>query len=344
MIPVILIDAKTDRSAALQQLLRGTGSLRVMVSPTPEVTFSRSLAESGAVIIAVHEEGQDGLSFLSSIRDHGMDLPVIILASTFDQKVFTDTITRRAEFMVMDGPADTWYPVLASLIDKVSTFRRVADKVAFLEKKLNLVGSVTRHDVLNQLTAVSGYAELLEMVISDPQQKSYIEKERNALEKIRRQFQFAKDYQNLGTEPPRWQQVSSAVRRGTENVTLNGVKIEDTSGAASVFADIALEKVFFQLLDNAIRHGGHVTRIRITAGAEGDGGILVIEDDGTGIPKENKERIFGRGFGKRTGWGLFFVREVLLLTGLSITETGEPGKGARFEIRVPAESFRKEDR
>ena len=223
MIPIILIDAKAERSAALQQHLLGPGNLRVMVSSTPEVTFSRSLAESDAVIIAVHEEGQDGLAFLLSIRDHGMDLPVIILASAFDQKVFTGSITRRAEFMVMDGPVDAWYPVLASLIDKVITAKKTADKVAFLEKKLNLVGSVTRHDVLNQLTAVSGYAELLEMVISDPQQKSYIEKERNALEKIRRQFQFAKDYQNLGTEPPRWQQVSSAVRRGTENVTLNGV-------------------------------------------------------------------------------------------------------------------------
>ena len=69
-----------------------------------------------------------------------------------------------------------WYPVLVQLIEKVSAIRRAKDEVAFLNKKLNLVGSVTRHDVLNQLTAVSGYTELLGMVVEDPQMKSYIEK------------------------------------------------------------------------------------------------------------------------------------------------------------------------
>ena len=103
--------------------------------------------------------------------------------------------------------------MLVQLIEKVSAIRQAKNEVAFLNKKLNLVGSVTRHDVLNQLTAVSGYTELLEMVVEDPQMKSYIEKERFALEKIRRQFQFAKDYQNLATEPPRWQPLASVIRR-----------------------------------------------------------------------------------------------------------------------------------
>jgi signal transduction histidine kinase len=47
-----------------------------------------------------------------------------------------------------------------------------------------------------------------------------------------------------------------------------------------------------------------------------------------------------RGFGKQTGLGLFFTREVLAITGLSITETGTPGKGARFEIAVPKGEYR----
>ena len=47
-----------------------------------------------------------------------------------------------------------------------------------------------------------------------------------------------------------------------------------------------------------------------------------------------------RGLGKQTGLGLFFTREVLAITGLSITETGTPGKGARFEIAVPKGEYR----
>ena len=54
-----------------------------------------------------------------------------------------------------------------------------------------------------------------------------------------------------------------------------------------------------------------------------------------------KKHIFAREVGKNTGLGLFLAREILAITGISITETGEPGFGVRFEIRVPAGKFRK---
>jgi K+-sensing histidine kinase KdpD len=38
---------------------------------------------------------------------------------------------------------------------------------------------------------------------------------------------------------------------------------------------------------------------------------------------------------KHTGFGLYLMREILDITGITITETGEPGKGARFEMVVP---------
>jgi signal transduction histidine kinase len=64
------------------------------------------------------------------------------------------------------------------------------------------------------------------------------------------------------------------------------------------------------------------------------------EDNGTGIPQSEKEKIFKRGYGKNTGFGLFLVREVLGLTGISIKETGTPGQGSRFGIKVPKEAYR----
>jgi signal transduction histidine kinase len=342
MIPLIVIDAKTDRRAALGHYLSAAGAYRVITSTSPEVTLSRNLNAAPGVVIAVHEEGQNGLLFLKNLREKEIDLPVIILAAVFDPEAFSMAVANRAEYLVMAGPADAWYPVLGQLIEKVSAVRRAHDEVAFLDRKLNLVGSVTRHDVLNQLTAVSGYTELLGMVAEDPQMKSYIEKIQFALDKIRRQFQFAKDYQNLGTEPPRWQSLASVIRRAEDIVPLKGVTIADTCGTAAVFADPVLEKAMAQLLDNAVRHGHHATTIRISVHEEENGAVLVVEDNGTGIPAADKERIFERGFGKYTGWGLFLTREILLLTGMTIAETGEPGRGARFEIHIPGEVFRKE--
>jgi len=48
---------------------------------------------------------------------------------------------------------------------------------------------------------------------------------------------------------------------------------------------------------------------------------------GEGVPTYEKEKIFKRGFGKNTGMGLFLAREIPSITGITIHETGDPGKG-----------------
>ena len=68
--------------------------------------------------------------------------------------------------------------------------------------------------------------------------------------------------------------------------------------------------------------------------------ILVYEDNGVGIPDDEKAKIFERGYGKNTGLGLYLVQEILSLTDIAIRETGEPGHGARFEMQIPRQSFR----
>jgi signal transduction histidine kinase len=213
-------------------------------------------------------------------------------------------------------------------------------EIAFLQKKLQLVGSITRHDVLNQMTAIMGYNELLRMMVEDEKQKTFLEKERQAVDKIRRQFQFAKDYQNLATESPRWQNVSNTVHRVTEEFDTGSIRITALTGDMAVLADPLLDKALIQIFDNTVRHGGKATEIRVSLQDEGSRALLVIEDDGCGIPAPDKEKIFERGFGKGTGWGLFLAREILGITGITIAENGEPGKGARFIITLPAGTYR----
>lgn len=216
----------------------------------------------------------------------------------------------------------------------------LAARVEFLNKKLQLVGSVTRHDVLNQLTAIVGYNELLGMMVQDAKQKSFLDKEKIAIDKIRRQFQFAKDYQNIAVEPPRWQNIRNACTRVSEDFDLKGTKVLAETGPAVILADPQFEKVLHHLFENALVHGRNATEIRIAIREDGDGGILIVENNGAGIPAEEKPKIFERGFGKGTGWGLFLAREILTVTGMVIAETGDPAGGARFEIRLPPGSFR----
>jgi signal transduction histidine kinase len=111
-------------------------------------------------------------------------------------------------------------------------------------------------------------------------------------------------------------------------------------GAIEVYADPLLEKVFYNLIENSLRHGERVTEIEIHTEPAGNGIDIIITDNGTGIPADAKERIFRREYFKHTGFGLFLTRDILAITDLTITETGTFGTGARFVIHAPKGTYR----
>ncbi|MFH0966239.1 MAG: ATP-binding protein, partial [Methanobacteriota archaeon] len=108
----------------------------------------------------------------------------------------------------------------------------------------------------------------------------------------------------------------------------------------SILIDPLFEKVCYNLVENAIRHGDHLTRIDITAHETCEGVRISVEDDGFGVPDDLKETIFERGFGKNTGFGLFLARDILSLSDITISERGQYGSSCRFDIDVPKGKFR----
>jgi PAS domain S-box-containing protein len=207
-------------------------------------------------------------------------------------------------------------------------------------KKLTLMNSIVRHDILNQVTVVLGHIALLREQPLDPTVAGALEKQQAAVEIIQSQIGFTRDYQDLGIRAPRWFPVEPLVTGASKALRPIGIRISTDLDGLSIYADPLLSSVFFNLLENAVRHGRTVTEIRVTVVPDGDGARIVWEDNGVGVPGEYKGRIFDRGFGSHTGLGLFLVKEVLSITGISITETGEPGKGARFEMAVPEGNVR----
>ncbi|MEN6512515.1 PAS domain S-box protein [Methanoculleus sp.] len=202
-------------------------------------------------------------------------------------------------------------------------------------KKLSLMNSIVRHDILNQVTVVLGHIALLRDRPLDQDVAAALEKQQAAAEIIRSQIEFTRDYQDLGVHSPRWFLIEPLVAAAAKALRPTGIRIATDLGGLSVYADPLLSAVFYNLLENALRHGKTVTTVRVTAVPDGGGARIVWEDNGVGVPIEQKERIFERGFGSHTGLGLFLVKEILSITGLTIRETGTPGEGARFEITVP---------
>jgi len=154
---------------------------------------------------------------------------------------------------------------------------------------------------------------------------------------IKELIEFTRVYQDLGSHVPQWHKLDEVISRLQIPILLS---IHADLPHVEIFADPILNKVFYNLIDNAVRHGQKVTTITISAHEVPGGLVILWEDDGVGIPSHEKEKIFSKDYGKHTGLGLFLAREICSVTGITLKETGEPGKGARFEILVPTGSYR----
>jgi signal transduction histidine kinase len=219
----------------------------------------------------------------------------------------------------------------------------IASQQAFetANKKLNLLSSITRHDIFNQLTVLLGYLELAKEKISDPEVSGYIENGVGAANTIQRQIAFTRDYQDIGVRSPQWRNLTTCIKTIVSVRMVKEISLDVDLDSLVIYADPMIEKVFVNLIDNSLRHGEHVSQIRFSYSKPGDSSVCIIyEDNGVGIPAPLKGRIFEKGFGKNTGFGLFLSREILAITGLAIYENGIGGRGARFEISVPEGKFR----
>jgi len=222
------------------------------------------------------------------------------------------------------------------IFEDITERKRAEDALRLSNKKLSLLSSITRHDINNQLLIVNGFLGLLQEEIRNPETETLFTKITDASTRIATMIHFTKEYDQIGVQAPLWQDCCTLADTAAKQVSPERVAVKnDLPQGTEVFADPLLVKVFFNLMENAVRHGGSITTIRFSKEERGDRQVVVCEDDGDGIPPGEKEKIFDRGCGKNTGFGLTLAREILDITGITIRECGEPGKGARFEMMVP---------
>ncbi|WP_319578218.1 response regulator [uncultured Methanospirillum sp.] len=216
------------------------------------------------------------------------------------------------------------------------TLQVTVNALATANKKLNLLSDVTRHDILNQVHIILSYLDIVASEKMPDGQRKMLQRIEEATSIIHRQIQFTRSYQDLGVNKPEWQNVKKTI----DFLTSHGIPVQNEVSGLTIFADPLLPKVFENLLDNAIRHGGEITKIRVTADQRDDGAMrLRWSDNGVGISPDEKEKIFEKGFGNNTGFGMFLIREILALTGISIREIGSEGAGACFEMIIPRGSY-----
>ena len=244
-----------------------------------------------------------------------------------------------ANFTVILDRSGTWVG-LQGLLHDITQRRKTLDSITLANKKLNLMYDITRHDILNKITVLFGLVDMTIASQSPNERRQYLSEIRDTGDTIYRQITLTRDYQEVGIKSPRWNPMSEVIDRAILNFSGSGLSIISGIGQLEIYADPLIEKVIYNLIDNAIRYGKTITTISFSTRMSEKGLELICEDDGIGIEPGAKEKIFDRGFGNNTGLGLFLAREILIITGITIRETGEPGRGAQFTISLPMGTFR----
>ncbi|MCX6692930.1 MAG: PAS domain S-box protein [Methanoregula sp.] len=222
------------------------------------------------------------------------------------------------------------------------TERKLAEeKVKLANRKLALMTDVTYQDIQNKVTALRGYIALSKETGTVPDGESFIDKEEQILVDIHNLINNTKEYQQMGIDQARWIPLEEVIRTQVAfAIQKPGISLEMDLNGLEVYADPLIERVVFNLVENAVTHGKTTTRISLSCRETPKGLVITCEDNGVGIPNEQKARIFERVVSGGGHFMMFFIREIIDLSGMTITENGVPGKGARFEITVPKGMWR----
>ncbi|MBN1167923.1 MAG: PAS domain S-box protein [Methanospirillaceae archaeon] len=314
------------------------GTIIVFANPKSCSLFQMPVSHLEGEDIVSYIISDDRISFTEFLQDchlHQSDTSVIRSFRIFDAQG-TMKWFEIAMVPIMWGEKDAVLFLASDSTDR----RRAEDALMQTNKKLNLLSSITRHDILNQITISLAYLDLLKKKNTDEQMDKYIQKQLDATHTIRDQIIFTKEYQDIGVKTPQWQNLGEKLDSIIKELKTDLVSYSPSLHNIEIYADPLLEKVFANLISNSLMHAGDISTITFSIKEDINTIILIYADDGVGIEEKEKNLIFDHGYGKNTGYGLFLSREILSITGLTISERGIPGKGAWFEIVAPQDTYR----
>lgn len=161
--------------------------------------------------------------------------PVVYLTAYSDDTTFSRAIgTSLYGYLIKPVTHNALQTTIEVALEKF----RIEESLRQANRKLNLLSSITRHDILNTLTALIGFVDLARMTATDPAFFAHLEKEGSLLSQIHRQLEFTQDYESLGTDVPTWQDVKALIDRSGSQILPPDIKLETAKfGNLQVYAD-----------------------------------------------------------------------------------------------------------
>ena len=228
------------------------------------------------------------------------------------------------------GPERTGW--LVTIRDVTERERRKRD-LRRQNERLERFASVVSHDLRNPLHTATGYLDLAE----ETGEMEHVATARRSLDRMHDMIDGLLAMTRADDAADRTERLRLArvVTDAWETSRTEGATLRsDVDDAVEIEANPDLiGNVFENLFRNAATHNDPPVTVRV--GTLPDGKGFYVEDDGDGIPVDDRETVFEQGYttgSGGTGFGLSIVREIVEAHGWSIAiEEGEDG-GARFEI------------
>jgi len=208
------------------------------------------------------------------------------------------------------------------------------------EEREEFLHSLLRHELFNNLEIVWGYVELLlERDISEAE-REYVEKMENMIEesidliekvKTLRDVEGEKKADKVDLNPI----LRDALDKQRDQLSEADISVKLETSEVMVWGGSLLEELISNLVENSVRHsGGDLIRVRTLEMDENC--LLIVEDDGEGIPDDCKNDIFQRGYRKGenagSGLGMYLIKEIAEIYGADVEVKDSELGGVRVDV------------
>jgi signal transduction histidine kinase len=159
-----------------------------------------------------------------------------------------------------------------------------------INEKLNVVGRLTRHDVRNKLSVIANNVYLAKQKLTaNNSALDYLGDIESAINQLEKIFEFSRTYEMLGVEELSYIDVKRNVDEAAIMFSeLSAVNLVNECKGLTVMADSLLRQLFYNLIDNTLKYGEKVSRIKVYSEEDAEQLKLVYEDNGVGIPEKEK--------------------------------------------------------
>jgi PAS domain S-box-containing protein len=227
--------------------------------------------------------------------------------------------------------------IVVTLAD-VTEERLTRDALQAANQTMATLALILDRDLAGDVAALESCLERARTTTADPWTLVLLQRLGDRVATLARRIAVSREFRLIGTRPPVWQSARAAIGEALARLELGSITVRVNIAPLEVYADPAFPVALYEFLRNATRPSTGATQVEITS-THGPGDCcIVIEDNGSGVPADERDTLFSPSE-DRYGRGLFLAQKILEISGIRAAEEGA-GAGARFVLIVPSDACR----